>query len=115
MESTESKWVPWLDGILVKDCYVVQDLEIKIAKPGQQVDAPRHLILTGRNGSGKSSILRALDRQIHLIRNLRKWSAIPGGNLEFYQQGNWHKGFPKLNLYTYGCFYTDRNSRYRMH
>jgi AAA domain, putative AbiEii toxin, Type IV TA system len=64
MEMTDSKWVPWLDGILVKDCYVVKDLQIDITKAGEQGDAPRHLILTGRNGSGKSSILRALDLRI---------------------------------------------------
>jgi predicted ATP-binding protein involved in virulence len=118
MKINESKWVPWLDGILVKDCFVIQDLAIKIAELGQQVDAPRHLILTGRNGSGKSSILRALDQLIAKIRN-HKGLNTSGKTIEFYQWdkdllGAYQKGdrvqeFPRLDRYTYACFYTDRN------
>lgn len=64
MESNVENWVPWTDGIYILDCFVIKDLAIDIAKPGEQVDAPKHLILTGRNGSGKSSVLRALDLKI---------------------------------------------------
>ncbi len=119
MKIIESKWVPWLDGILVKDCYVVQDLEIKIAEPGQQVDAPRHLILTGRNGSGKSSILRALDQLIQKIRDFRLQNRTSERRIEVYQsverrsgvyqKADWIQEFPQLDRYTYACFYTDRN------
>jgi hypothetical protein len=67
MEANEKKWVPWLDGIYIHDCYVVKDLQIDIAKPGEQEDAPRHLILTGKNGSGKSSIIKAIDWRIESL------------------------------------------------
>ncbi len=58
---------PYITGIHVKDCYAVKDLEIPLKdhKPFS------HLILTGKNGSGKTSILRTIDE---LMTYFLKWS-----------------------------------------
>lgn len=70
MDAKAKNWVPWLDGIYIHDCFVIKDLQIDIAQNGEQVGTPRHLILTGRNGSGKSSVLRAIDDSMGHIREV---------------------------------------------
>ena len=49
--------VPWLTRIHVADCRVRGDFSIPIGGDGTH---PRHVILTGPNGSGKTSILEGL-------------------------------------------------------
>ncbi|MFN0033485.1 MAG: AAA family ATPase [Saprospiraceae bacterium] len=50
---------PYLTSLHVNDCYAYQDFDIPI---GTGEDKPfRHLILTGRNGSGKTTVLRGMD------------------------------------------------------
>ena len=48
---------PYITSIHVNDCYAVKDLDI----PLKDYKPFSHLILTGKNGSGKTSILRAID------------------------------------------------------
>ncbi len=48
---------PYITAIHVNDCYAYQDFDIKLND-----DKPfSHLVLTGKNGSGKSTILRMID------------------------------------------------------
>ena len=47
----------FLTSLYVRDAFAVRDLEIPIAVPGHR---RRHLLLTGPNGSGKTSILDGL-------------------------------------------------------
>jgi predicted ATP-binding protein involved in virulence len=48
---------PYITAIHVNDCYAIKDLDI----PLKDYKPFSHLILTGKNGSGKTSILRAMD------------------------------------------------------
>jgi predicted ATP-binding protein involved in virulence len=48
---------PYITAIHVHDCYAIKDLPI----PFKNYKPFSHLILTGKNGSGKTSILRAMD------------------------------------------------------
>ncbi len=56
---------PYIKSLYVNDCYAYKDFNIELHdyKPFS------HLILTGKNGSGKSTILRAIDRQVYLQNN----------------------------------------------
>ncbi len=48
---------PYITAIHVNDCYAYQDFDITLNN-----DKPfSHLVLTGKNGSGKSTILRSID------------------------------------------------------
>lgn len=51
---------PYITEIKVNDCYAYKDFVIPIGK-GDDGKPFRHLILTGKNGSGKTTILRVLD------------------------------------------------------
>lgn len=53
---------PYITSIHVNDCYTYQDFTIDLL-PNQPFS---HLILTGKNGSGKSTILKALNN--HLVK-----------------------------------------------
>ena len=58
---------PYLTSLHVNDCYAYQDFDIPI---GTGVDKPfRHLILTGKNGSGKTTVLVALEEWVKAMRN----------------------------------------------
>jgi predicted ATPase len=52
---------PYINAIEVKDCFAYQDLGT-IEIPPQNGKPFSHLILTGRNGSGKSTILKGVDK-----------------------------------------------------
>jgi predicted ATP-binding protein involved in virulence len=54
---------PYINAIEVKDCFAYQDLGT-IEIPPQNGKPFSHLILTGRNGSGKSTILKGIDKAI---------------------------------------------------
>jgi len=50
---------PYLTSLHVNDCYTYRDFDIPI---GKGVDKPfRHLILTGKNGSGKTTVLQGIN------------------------------------------------------
>ena len=44
-------------GHFINDAYAVKNLRVPIFEPGQQF---KHLVLTGRNGSGKTTVLKAV-------------------------------------------------------
>lgn len=53
---------PYIKSIHVNDCYTYQNFDINLF---DYPDKPfSHLILTGKNGSGKSTILKAIDNQV---------------------------------------------------
>ena len=45
---------PYISKIFVKDCFAYQNFEILISEPNENF---KHLIITGKNGSGKTTIL----------------------------------------------------------
>lgn len=49
---------PYLQELVINDAYAVQNLRVPVFQPGQEF---KHLVLTGRNGSGKTTVLRDLD------------------------------------------------------
>jgi predicted ATPase len=53
---------PYITSIYVNDCYAYQDFNIDLIKHKPF----SHLILTGKNGSGKSTILRSIN--LHLLK-----------------------------------------------
>ena len=62
---------PYIKSLYVNNCYAYRNFNIELHdyKPFS------HLILTGKNGSGKSTILRAIHRQIFPTDNQAKLSA----------------------------------------
>ena len=58
---------PYITKIKVNDCYAYQNFEIPISKPNENY---KHLIITGKNGSGKTTILNNISNLIHsFIKN----------------------------------------------
>lgn len=58
---------PYFTALHVNDCFTYRDFDIPI---GVGEDKPfRHLILTGRNGSGKTTILRGINDWMVLSKN----------------------------------------------
>ena len=55
---------PYIKSLYVNDCYAYRDFNIELHdyKPFS------HLILTGKNGSGKSTILRSVNEKVSVIR-----------------------------------------------
>ncbi len=56
---------PYITGIKVNDCYAAKDLSIPVFEENEKF---RHLILTGKNGSGKTTILKELNNIWNQIR-----------------------------------------------
>ena len=48
---------PYLQELVINDAYAVKNLRLPVFEPGQEF---KHLVLTGRNGSGKTTVLRGL-------------------------------------------------------
>lgn len=48
---------PYLQELVINDAYAVQNLRVPVFQPGQDF---KHLVLTGRNGSGKTTVLQSL-------------------------------------------------------
>ena len=48
---------PYLQSFVINDAYAVKNLTVPVFAPGEPF---KHLILTGRNGSGKTTVLRAI-------------------------------------------------------
>jgi predicted ATPase len=53
---------PYLQELVINDAYAVKNLRVPVFQPGQEF---KHLVLTGRNGSGKTTVLRALNDVFH--------------------------------------------------
>lgn len=77
---------PYLKELLINDAYAVKNLRVPVFESGQKF---KHLVLTGRNGSGKTTVLRAImevirhdsskpDSASQLVSKLRNW--ISSGN-----------------------------------
>ena len=59
---------PYIKQIKVNDCYAYQNFSI----PHEPLDTYRHIILTGKNGSGKTTIL---NRVAFLLEQAGKFGA----------------------------------------
>ena len=53
---------PYLQQFVINDCYAHQRLTVPVFEVGKEF---KHLILTGRNGSGKTTVLRGLIEVVH--------------------------------------------------
>ncbi len=56
---------PYLQELVINDAYAVKNLRVPVFEAGQEF---KHLVLTGRNGSGKTTVLRALNDIIPIGR-----------------------------------------------
>lgn len=52
---------PYLQELIINDAYAVKNLRVPVFAPGQEF---KHLVLTGRNGSGKTTVLRSLYNEL---------------------------------------------------
>jgi predicted ATP-binding protein involved in virulence len=75
---------PYITSIHVNDCYTYQDFTIDLL-PNQPFS---HLILTGKNGSGKSTVLKALNVNVENLIRVGKDYNVKENNLEFYGVGS---------------------------
>ena len=82
---------PYLQSLVINDAYAVKNLTVPVFQAGEEF---KHLILTGRNGSGKTTVLQALVRIIRYdtanskvaeIRVNELKSVIAGGQLPEYE------------------------------
>jgi ABC-type cobalamin/Fe3+-siderophores transport system ATPase subunit len=68
---------PYLQELVINDAYAVKNLRVPVFAPGQEF---KHLVLTGRNGSGKTTVLRGLAEGLrypgHLFSNANIIEAI---------------------------------------
>ena len=65
---------PYLQELVINDAYAVKNLRVPVFAPGQEF---KHLVLTGRNGSGKTTVLSAIADILHGYRVIHK--ALTGG------------------------------------
>ena len=69
---------PYLQELVINDAYAVKNLRVPVFEPGQDF---KHLVLTGRNGSGKTTVLRALSKVIKNATEIDD-EALRGNDLE---------------------------------
>ena len=87
---------PYLQELLINDAYAVKNLRVPVFEPGQEF---KHLVLTGRNGSGKTTVLKSVavkiqldisdsEKHPHQVRNLKNWigSTTDSSRIEEYSQ-----------------------------
>ncbi|WP_201986837.1 AAA family ATPase [Hymenobacter rubidus] len=70
---------PYLQELVINDAYAVKNLRVPVFEPGQEF---KHLVLTGRNGSGKTTVLRALDYVIDYDINNSRLAAQEAADIE---------------------------------
>ncbi len=61
---------PYLQELVINDAYAVKGLRVPVFEASQEF---KHLVLTGRNGSGKTTILKSIIGIMH--GNIQKISA----------------------------------------
>ena len=72
---------PYLQELIINDAYAVKNLRVPVFELGKSF---KHLILTGRNGSGKTTIIKSVaakvqfditsaDKHKYQIRNIQHW------------------------------------------
>ncbi len=92
---------PYIKQIHVNSCYTFQDFDI----PKSPSEGLKHIIITGKNGSGKTTILNGIAHQIHELRNKKsKEEAVH--YLKTLIQGNpnhsaipqWEETIERLNI-----------------
>lgn len=71
---------PYITGIHVNDCYTYRDFDITF----NNYRPFSHLVLTGNNGSGKSTILKGLNEYISAIRSGSSKTAISNKVRKYY-------------------------------
>ncbi len=93
---------PYLTSLHVNDCYTYRDFDIPI---GEGEGKPfRHLILTGKNGSGKTTILRGIDlwmAQFQSSKLLRFISSAVTTNLMTNETNNPLSRLPVIPLFQF--------------
>jgi predicted ATP-binding protein involved in virulence len=73
---------PYIKSIHVKDCFAYQNFDIDL--PPLNGKPFSHLILTGKNGSGKTTILRGLEQNIGFLLLGQEGGYEMTSNLELY-------------------------------
>jgi predicted ATPase len=88
---------PYITEIKVNDCYAYQDFVIPIGK-GDDGKPFRHLILTGKNGSGKTTILNELNYWMGWVTDgIDPEVSRPIGGLLPNGRGSWKTSRSPLN------------------
>lgn len=64
---------PYLQSFVINDAYAVKNMTVPVFAPGEPF---KHLILTGRNGSGKTTVLRAIAEVVKFDSNERESAAV---------------------------------------
>ncbi len=93
---------PYLRQLVINDCYAHQNLTVPVSGEGEPF---KHLILTGKNGSGKTTVLRGLLEVIHYnikhrqgvagqIRTVTAW--IKSGQYEASRVAGWEDEIKNL-------------------
>jgi predicted ATP-binding protein involved in virulence len=70
---------PYIKSLIINDCYAYQGLRIDTNPPEGGF---KHIILTGKNGSGKTTILN----RIELFVNVLKQGVLPSDQINYYNQ-----------------------------
>lgn len=90
MESTYS--FPYITSIHVNDCYTYQNFDIVLNSAHQPFS---HLVLTGKNGSGKSTILKSLAANLKLLYS----TGYKGLNKRLFTLSSWINDNPEHEFY----------------
>lgn len=69
---------PYLQELIINDAYAVKNLRVPVFESGQEF---KHLVLTGRNGSGKTTVLRGLNSVIHFDTSSGRLTVTEVGDL----------------------------------
>ncbi|MBG8553640.1 AAA family ATPase [Hymenobacter guriensis] len=95
---------PYLQQLVINDAYAVKNLSIPVFEQGKDF---KHLILTGKNGSGKTTVLLGIKAQIeaskierttsqNLMNRYKSW--IKSHPQDSRVNGEWAEGIRKLSI-----------------